>query len=268
MQSGKDGTARILFDLAGRTALVTGAGQGVGAQIARTLAAHGACVAVNDYVLARAEHVAAEIRDAGGTALPVQADVTDFAGVQVMAERIAVELGPIDILVNNAGNAGPDASMPRRNFWETLPEEWARYFDVNVFGVMNCARAVTSAMVERGYGRIVTIVSDAGRQGEQGHEAYSAAKAGAAGFSRALARALGRHGVTANTISLSNIAGPQGEPSAQYAALVEKMLSRYIVRRQGLPGDVAPVVLLLVSEECSWITGQNYPVNGGFTLAL
>lgn len=259
---------KAIFDLSGRTALVTGAGQGVGAEIARTLAAQGARVAINDYILDRAEAVARDIRNSGGTALAVQADVSDFADAQAMIERAASDLGPVDILVNNAGNAGPDGTMPRLDFWESEPAEWDRYFRVNLFGVMNCARAATPSMIERKYGRIITIVSDSGRHGEPGLEAYSAAKAGAAGFSRALARALGRYGITANTISLSNIGHSDRQMSDASAATIKKMLTHYIVRRQGQPSDVAPVVLLLASDESEWITGQNYPVNGGFTLAL
>ena len=185
-----------------------------------------------------------------------------------MVGKAEARLGPIDILVNNAGNAGPDGAMPRLDFWDTDPAEWDRYLQVNLFGVMNCARACSAGMVARRWGRIITIVSDAGRAGEQGFEAYSAAKAGAAGFSRALARSLGRHGVTANTISLSNIGRPGPEPTAEAQAMIKQMLSHYIVRRQGRPTDVAPVVLLLASEASEWITGQNYPVNGGFSLAL
>lgn len=260
---------RQTFDLVGRVALVTGAGQGVGQEIARTLAAHGAAVAVNDAVAGRADAVAAQIVEDGGSAIGVTADVGDAAGVAAMVGTIAGTLGPVDILVNNAGNAGPNGAMPRVNFWETDAGEWDRYLRVNLYGVMHCAHACSGGMVARGWGRIVTIVSDAGRTGEQGHEAYSAAKAGAAGFSRALARSLGRYGVTANTISLSNIAGPgpvSGDPDA--VGEIKRMLSHYIVRRQGRPGDVAPVVLLLASEAGAWITGQNYPVNGGFSLAL
>lgn len=259
---------KVIFDLSGRTALVTGAGQGVGAEIARTLAAQGARVAVNDYIIDRAETVARDIRNMGGTASAVQADVSDFADAQAMIERAASDLGPVDILVNNAGNAGPDGTMPRIDFWESEPAEWDRYFHVNLFGVMNCARAATPSMVKRQYGRIITIVSDSGRHGEPGLEAYSAAKAGAAGFSRALARALGRHGITVNTISLSNIGHPDRATSDASAATLKKMLSHYIIRRQGQTSDVAPVALLLASNESEWITGQNYPVNGGFTLAL
>jgi 2-hydroxycyclohexanecarboxyl-CoA dehydrogenase len=259
---------KFTFDLTGRTALVTGAGQGVGREIARTLASHGAKVAVNDFVLERAEAVAREIEAEGGRAIGVQADVGDFASVQAMAVRIEHQLGPVDILVNNAGNAGPDGAMPRLDFWTTDPAEWDRYLHVNLFGVMNCARAFVGGMVERSYGRMVTIVSDAGRTGEQGHEAYSAAKAGAAGFSRALARSLGRHGVTANTISLSNIGREGAEVPPEFQATLKEMLKRYIVRRQGRPSDVAAVALLLASDASEWITGQNYPVNGGFALAL
>ena len=259
---------KFTFDLSGRTAVVTGAGQGVGRGIARTLAAHSAKVAVNDFMLDRARAVADEIAAAGGKAIAVQADVGDFDGVQAMAVKIDQELGPVDILVNNAGNAGPDGAMPRLDFWTTDPAEWDRYLHVNLFGVMTCARVFTGGMVARGYGRIVTIVSDAGRAGEQGHEAYSAAKAGAAGFSRALARSLGRYGVTANTISLSNMGREGVEMTPEAQALVKEMLKRYVVRRQGRPDDVAAVVLLLASEASSWITGQNYPVNGGYTFAI
>jgi 3-oxoacyl-[acyl-carrier protein] reductase len=194
-----------LFDLTGRTALVTGAGQGVGRGIAETLAAYGAKVAVNDFFAERAEAVAGEIAADGGRALGVAADVSDFEGVTAMVGRIERELGPIDILVNNAGNAGPHRLVPRENFWEMPPEAWDAYLKVNLRGVMICARACTPGMVERRYGRVITVVSDAGRAGEQGQEAYSAAKAGAAGFSRALARSLGRFGVTVNAISLASM---------------------------------------------------------------
>ena len=259
---------KFTFDLTGRVAVVTGAGQGVGREIARTLASHGGKVAVNDFVLDRAKSVVAEIEAAGGAALAVQADVADFEAVQAMGLEIERRLGPVDILVNNAGNAGPDADMPRLDFWTTDPDAWDRYLRVNLRGVMVCSRVFSGGMVARQYGRIVTIVSDAGRMGEQGFEAYSAAKAGAAGFSRALARSTGRYGVTVNTISLSNMRREDVEPTPEAAALVKEMLKRYIVRRQGLPVDVAAVVLLLASDASAWITGQNYPVNGGFALAL
>lgn len=257
-----------LLDLTGRVALVTGAGQGVGAMTARYLAAHGARVLVNDYVGDRAELVAQEIRDAGARALALQADVTDFDQVSGMVERGKRELGTVDVLINNAGNAGanPD-SITRKPFWEKDPCEWEPYLRVNLYGVLNCCRAVLPDMVDSGsYGRIITIISDAGRVGERGMEAYSAAKAGAAGLMRSLARSLGRHGITANSVAIAATRTPAIERATQNEEIVRKILSNYVIRRFGEPDDVAAMVTFLSSPSAGWITGQTYPVNGGFSV--
>jgi 3-oxoacyl-[acyl-carrier protein] reductase len=258
-----------LLDLSGRTALVTGAGQGVGRQIALHFAAHGAAVAVNDFYLERAETVAAELEAAGGRALPVQCDVTDHAAVRAMVDRAQAELAPIDILVNNAGNAGPEASISDPTpFWETGPQDWAPWLGANFFGVLNATNAVVGGMVQRGYGRVVTIVSDAGRVGEPNLVVYSAAKAGAAGFTRALARAVGRAGVTANCIALSAMRTPATADMTADGDVLRKMLRSYVVRRLGEPEDAANMALFLASGASSWITGQTYPVNGGYAMAV
>ena len=177
-----------ITDLAGRVSLVTGAGQGVGRQIALQLGAalNSGGVVVNDYVLERAETVAEEIRAAGGKALALQCDVSDHSAVKAMAERAASELGPIGVLVNNAGNAGANPSPELgKPFWETGPEVWYSFLGVNLYGVMNCTAAVIPGMIARGApGRIVTIISDASRWGDAGLEIYAAGKAGAAGFMR------------------------------------------------------------------------------------
>ena len=169
-----------LLDLTGRTALVTGAGQGVGAATARYLAAYGAHVIVNDFVLDRAQAVADEIKAAGDSAVAAQADVTDFDAVQAMV----ADAGTVDILVNNAGNAGADPSaITGKPFWQADPTEWEPFIGVNLYGVFHCSRAVIPGMIEGGRGgRLITVISDAGRVGEPGLEAYSAAKAGAAGL--------------------------------------------------------------------------------------
>jgi 2-hydroxycyclohexanecarboxyl-CoA dehydrogenase len=228
------------LDLAGRVALVTGAGQGVGRQIALDLAAHNAGgVAVNDFYLERAEEVAGEIRAAGGKAIALQADVTDFAGVKAMVAAAEGELGPIGVLVNNAGNAGvnpnPDARKP---FWETGPEVWNSFIGVNFYG-------------------------------DTGLEVYAGAKAGAAGFMRGAARALGRFGITANSVSIATTVTPatEGRMNAD-PELVKKMMGNYVIRRPGQPSDIASMVLFLASDASSWITGQTYGVNGGFTFGL
>jgi 2-hydroxycyclohexanecarboxyl-CoA dehydrogenase len=259
-----------LLSLAGRTALVTGAGQGVGHQIARHFAAHGAAaVVVNDFYLERAETVAAELEADGTRALAVQCDVGDHAAVQAMVARAQEAVGPLDILVNNAGNAGPETSIEDATpFWETGPEDWAPWLGANFFGVLNCTNAVVGGMVERGYGRLVTIVSDAGRVGEPNLVVYSGAKAGAAGFMRALARAVGRSGVTANCIALSAMRTPATAGMTADDAVLKKMLRSYVVRRLGEPEDAANLALFLASGASSWITGQTYPVNGGYAMAV
>ncbi len=251
------------IDLEGHSALVTGAGQGVGRGIAHCLAGAGCSVAVNDFVPQRADAVVEEIEAAGGRAMPAVFDVTDFAGVISAVERI----GPTDILVNNAGNAGP-LGFNFGPFAESQPSDWERYFAVNLFGVMHCTRAVLPGMIERQDGRVVTIVSDAGRWGEPYMGAYAAAKAGAAGFSRAIAREVGRHGVTVNCVALGSIGASEDsqEQTVEAVEREQRQLRSYIVRRRGRPSDVAGLVTYLVSPLASWITGQTYPVNGGYTV--
>ncbi|MRJ77247.1 SDR family oxidoreductase [Aeromicrobium sp. SMF47] len=250
-----------------RVALVTGAGQGVGARIARYLAASGARVVVNDYFADRAAEVAQSIVDAGGEAIALACDVSDFASVSSMLAQAEHELGPVSILVNNAGNAGARGTFDSMAipFWESDPSDWQPFLDVNLTGVMNCCRAAMPAMVRGGHGRIITIVSDAGRVGEPSLPVYAAAKAGAAGFMRSIAKAGGRHLVTANCVSLSTIRDSDAAADPEKDA---RHLRDYTIRRFGTPDDAAGVVLLLASESGSWITGQTIPVNGGYSSAL
>lgn len=261
-----------ILDLGGRVALVTGAGQGVGRQIALHLAAHGSGgVAVNDFVLERAEAVVAEIHEAGGKAVAVQADVSDLDSVKAMVARTEEALGTIGVLVNNAGNMGANpVPETRAPFWETGPDVWNHAIGVNFYGVLNCVSAVVPGMIERkAPGRIITIISDASRWGDSGLEVYGGAKAGAAGFMRGVARTLGRHQVTANNIAIAFTETPATAGRLhEDPARLKKVLSNYIVRRPGQPDDVANMALFLASDASSWITGQTYPVNGGFTFAL
>jgi NAD(P)-dependent dehydrogenase (short-subunit alcohol dehydrogenase family) len=262
-----------LLGLKGQIAFVTGAGQGAGRDIAHALAAHDAGgVAVNDFVLERAEAVAAEIREAGVPAIGVQADVGDLASVRAAMTRTATELGPVTILVNNAGMAGPNASMGHSPpFWETDPADWDRYFRTNLNGVLNCCHAALPGMVELKRGRIVTIVSDSGRIGEARLSVYAAAKAGAAGFVRSIAKEAGRYGITCNAISLSTLEPPMDPDTlSQFmqSDRVKAQLSHYVIRRFGRPDDVAAMTLFLCSDASSWITGQTYPVNGGYSFAI
>jgi NAD(P)-dependent dehydrogenase (short-subunit alcohol dehydrogenase family) len=253
------------IDLSGHRALVTGAGQGVGREIATTLAEADAEVLVNDLVLERAESVVGEIEESGGTARPAVFDVTDYDAVVAAF----ADAGAVDILVNNAGNAGRAATMGFEDLAtlvQTEPSDWEPFVKVNLYGVMYAVRAALPAMIDARWGRVVTVISDTARVGETHMAAYSAAKAGAAGFCRSVAREVGRHGITVNCVSLGTM-NTQGIPPEEDEAF-ERMAKRYVIRRRGLPRDIAAMVTFLASPAAEWITGQTYPVNGGYSFTL
>ena len=257
----------LQFDLSGRRVLITGAGQGVGRGLADAFGAAGATVLVNDLRADRAHEVVAELRAAGADAVAVPFDVTDYEAVTGTVD----EAGAVDILVNNAGNAGAEGFAARMPFAETAPADWDPFLQVNLYGVLHCTRAVLPGMVERQWGRVVTIVSDAGRTGDASGAVYAAAKAGAAGLTRSIALENGRYGVTANNIALGTMRTPLTEPLWAEMAdspQAKAILSRYPVRRPGLPEDVAYLAVLLASDHGSWITGQTLPVNGGYSFAM
>lgn len=241
-----------MFDLTGRTALVTGAGQNVGAGIARALAGRGARVAVNDLVAERAQQTVDAITAEGGQAVAAPFDVTDLAAVQAAV----AEIGPVDILVNNAGNGGEHGMKPQP-FREMDPAAWKGPIEVNLYGVLNCCHAVVDAMCERGWGRIVTIASGAGTSGVNiGVSPYAAGKGGGLSFTRTLALEVARTGVTANTIAL-------GLMEMKDPAVTQHLAKAIPVGRTGTPEDVGAAVVYLASDEASWITAQTIELNGG-----
>jgi 3-oxoacyl-[acyl-carrier protein] reductase len=248
--------------LTGRTALVTGASRGLGRAIALRLAEEGAAVAVNYHLrAAEAENVVALIHQQSGRALAVRADVGDTAQVRSMAERIAGELGPIDILINNAGVL---AKGDLADFDFTQMEPMRR---TNVDGLVHVTRAAVDGMKQRGYGRIVNLTSVAAHGTSlSGTTFYSATKAAVIALTRRFALELGPHGITVNAVAPGFIPTDMvtdGRSAAEAHAAVDAMAARAMVRRTGLPEDIANAVAFLVSPESSFITAQTLTVDGG-----
>ena len=275
-----------MFNLSGKVALVTGAGQGVGAGIAAALASQGASVAVNDVVAERAEACVAELsadltgnlnaeisseqfrsdsKESDSQASQASSpkiiaapfDVTSLEEVQHGVASVAEQLGPIDILVNNAGNAGANTFTPTP-FSELSPDQWQKFIDVNLYGVLNCTKAVISGMQDRRWGRIITISSGAGQSGLNiGVSIYGAAKGGSIAFMRHIAIENAKLGITANSLALG-LMDTIDDPS------VTEHLARAIpAGRLGSPEDIGAACVWLASEEAAWVTNQTININGG-----
>ena len=257
------------LNLKDRSVIVTGGASNIGRGITLAFAREGSHVYVADRDQRQAERVA---EAAGGTVVALPTDVTDWEATQRMAAAVLEREGRIDILVNGAG------WTVDRLFVEKPREEWQREVDVELWGVINATRAVLDAMIERGYGRIVTIGSDAGRIGEWREAVHSAAKAGAIALSKAIAREVGKHGITLNVVCPGFTPGTpeasgeasvwSGDQGQQFSAeVLAKIAKSYPLRRLATPDDIAPAVLFLASDAASYITGQTLSVSGGYTMA-
>ena len=246
--------------LKGKVALVTGGGRDVGREIAMTLAAAGATVAVNyNSSATEAEAVVADIQKAGGQARAYRANVGNYAEVKSMVDTLVQDFGRIDILVNNAG------VVISERFVNSTPDQWAKQIDVDLYGTIHTCHAVAPYMVKQNGGRMITLAGDSSRVGENGIAIAAAARAGGIALMKSLAKELGRNNVTANAISLGLI--ETSHSNAEFlAANREKIVKQYPLRRIGAPTDVAPTVAFLASDAASWITGQVLSVNGGFCM--
>jgi 2-hydroxycyclohexanecarboxyl-CoA dehydrogenase len=248
-----------------RAALVTGGGRGIGRAIALALAQQGRSVAVADLLGDGARAVTDEITNEGGSAVAVELDVTDPASVTGGVATAESSLGPLDILVNNAGW---DELRP---FVDTDEAFWERVLDVNFKGALRMTHALLPGMVDRGFGRIVSIGSDAGRVGSSLESIYSGAKGGVIAFTKTIAREAARNGVTANAVC----PGPTDTPMLAGIVAAHEDAERVIgamtravpMRRLARPEEVAAAVAFFASEQASYITGQTLSVSGGLTMA-
>jgi 2-hydroxycyclohexanecarboxyl-CoA dehydrogenase len=250
---------RAMTGLAGRVAVVTGGGGGIGAAIGAGLSAAGASVALWDLDIGRAKEVCGGF---GGPATPVEVDITDRSSVEAAVAATSSVLGPIDVLVNNAGI---DVIEP---FLTSEEATWRRIVDVNYLGTARCCHVVVPGMVERGWGRVVNIASDAGRVGSSGEVVYSGTKGGVIAFSKALAREVATDGVTVNVVCPGPTDTSLLDQVAQASQKLYDSLARAVpMRRIGQPADIAPAVVFLASEGAGYVTGQTLSVSGGLTMA-
>jgi 3-oxoacyl-[acyl-carrier protein] reductase len=245
--------------LAGKVAIVTGAGQGIGAAVAHAYAAQGAHVAVVDWNAEGGERIAGEIRAAGGKAVAHKCDVSDRAGVDAMVAAVVSDLGPIDVLVNNAG-------ITRTAMLHKMtPHQWDQVLAVHLTGSFNCLQAVVGSMIERKRGWIINTVSTAGILGTIGQINYGSAKAGLIGFTKSAARELARYNILVNAVA-PGAATPMTETIRTDERFKDRMIERIPLGRWAEPQELAPVFVFLASAGASYVTGQIVGADGGLSI--
>jgi len=264
------------LNLGGKAAIVTGGASNIGRAITLGFAAEGANVVVADWDDLQAARVVDQAKGSAGRAIAVATDVTNVQSVERMAASALETFGQIDILVNAAG------WTVDRLFVEKPRAEWEKEININLWGPINCIRAVVDHMIAKRYGKIISIGSDAARMGEYREAVYGAAKGGVQSLTKALARELGRHNINVNEVSpglvLPDRPDEAGERSLWYEKseqaqlfmrpeIRERAAKAYPLRRIGSPRDIAPMVLVLASDVSSFITGQIISINGGYAMS-
>ena len=250
--------------LKGKTIIVTGGGGGIGGATCKRLAQEGAKLAVLDRDLGAAQKTAAQITEAGGTALALACDITQRTDIDAALAQIEAQLGPVDVLVNNAGW---DVFKP---FTQTDEHEWERLIAINLTGALHMHHAVLPRMVERRAGRIVNIASDAARVGSSGEAVYAACKGGLVSFSKTIAREHARHGISVNVVCPGPTETALFSGFADAAPNPEKLREAFVraipLGRMGQPQDLAGAIAFFASDDAGFITGQVLSVSGGLTM--
>ena len=243
-------------DLLGKTSIVTGGAMGIGREIALRLARDGSDIAVVDIEKEGGQKAADEVRSMGRKSVFLEVDVTRWDQVRAMVDGVRKNFGKVDILVNSAGIVGPLVPL-----WEYSVEDWDRVMAVNLRGTFLCCKAVIVPMLEQKRGRIVNIASMAGKEGNPMMNAYSTSKAAIIGFTKSLAKEVALQNIMVNciapTVIATRIADSLGDEQR------EILLSKIPMGRFGKPAEVAALVKFLVSEECTFSTGQCYDISGG-----
>ncbi len=262
--------------LRGKTAIVTGGASNIGKAISEGFFEEGANVVIADVDEKQGERVARELCTSGrDAAMFIKTDVVDLAAVENMTQRTLERFGQIDILVNNAGWTA------NALFMDKPYSDFEREIATNLWGPINCIRAVASSMISRSYGKIITIGSDAGRVGEYNEAVYGACKGGVITLSKALAREFGRYKLNVNVVcpglTLPENADDAGDNSLWHSQspqarifcndeVLKKVVRHYPLRRHGVPNDIVPMVLFLASDTTSYVTGQCISVSGGYAM--
>ena len=261
--------------LKNKTAIVTGGASNIGRAISLTFAAEGTNVVIADIDEEQAGKVSKEGRNLGSKMSFIHTDVGDWDSVQAMVKKALEEFKTVDILVNNVGWSG------EKLFVEQPREEWEKEIRLNIWGTINCIRAVVDHMIEKKYGKIITIGSDGGRIGENRQVVYAGTKGAGISITKGIARELGRYGINANDVcpglTMPGSSEEVGEKSmfSQLAGMgmdytkseiMEKAAKGYPLRRLGKPTDIANAVVFLASDRASFITGQTLSVSGGYTM--
>ncbi|WP_042691294.1 3-oxoacyl-[acyl-carrier-protein] reductase [Azospirillum sp. B506] len=244
-----------MFDLTGKSALVTGASGGIGASIARALHAQGAAVALSGTRVAPLEALAAEL---GERAFVVPGNLSEAAATEQLFKDAEAALGKIDILVNNAGLTRDQIAMRLKD------EDWQSVIDVNLTAAFRLSRAAMRGMMKRRWGRIVNITSVVGVTGNPGQANYAASKAGLIGMSKSLAAELASRNITVNCVAPGFIATAMTD--ALNDEQKQKLLPAIPAGRMGQPDEIAAGVVYLASEEAAYVTGQTLHINGGMAM--
>ncbi len=247
-----------MFDLTGRTALITGASRGIGRGIASCLAARGARVVLAARTVSALAEVADEISRAGGSPLPL---ALDLSASETFSERLASlpeDFSAIDIFVANAGITEDNLVL------RMTDDQWRRVLEINLTSTFVLTKALLRGMMKRRWGRIITVSSVVGLTGNAGQANYAASKAGVIGFTKSVAKEVGSRGITANVVAPGYIDTAMTSDLSE--AVRTKMLENIVAGRLGQAEDIAAAVLYLASEEASYVTGEVLNVSGGLLI--